>query len=859
MKTNKQKILEYIQEKTNEQDDVSFTAQQLQEVFVIQRANISSALNQLCDDGYLIKNNGRPVRYTLKDRSIQEDCFSDVIGANGSLKNVVKLAKACLLYPDRNISAIICGARGVGKTYFVKKMHEYARSQGLIDKNMQFIEIDVRDVKKCGSLEEYEKNFKKIAGFILVSYGKVEDKEIIRQILRRNEANSIGNKVVTVISRESSIESKGDYNGFAFDMYLPTLEERGFEERLQLIETFFKKESKKVCREIDINSELLRCLLLYNCEGNIRQLKEDITIGCANAFVREVGKKDGTLSVYLSDCNPYVRNGFLRYKDNRGVIEKLIPDNYTYSFTTDSGSKKKDTARIKKRSIYDVIDAKIRELKERNIPEEDILTIVSADIETDLSKHMTSNDKQYDRKALEKLLSPEIIEFVEEMLQEAGEKFSRVYPVSMFQSVCFQIYNLIHQSDSKKRISNEKIAEVVEEYPEEYAFAARIMSRISKKFNVEVSIDDTVLLTMYFSNKKVDNSQREKPAILLIMHGKVATALKDTIQGLYKTDTVYSYDLLLDQSMEAAYKNIKDLCKRIGSNGIFVYYDMGSLKKIMETIQLETNIYMRMIELPMTLLILDSVIKIDNGENLEDAYTSILNSGFGSFSKLKEEYTRYDLTSKKYIITLCASGSGSAKQMEQYIKKHVDLNDINVIPLSASNRKVMMDHINYYRSNGDILCVVGTYDPMLYDIPYISVGKLFNTPTDKLDLLLSVETDTDLSLIDYDALYDYLKEQLEFIEIQKIKNIIHSSIKRMMKKTRKLDPDEEMGLFLHIACMINRIKSGGELPFNVHKDSIISKNKRAYNDIKDILVELEEEADIVIKDDEIATILEILK
>ena len=89
------------------------------------------------------------------------------------------------------------------------------------------------------------------------------------------------------------------------------------------------------------------------------------------------------------------------------------------------------------------------------------------------------------------------------------------------------------------------------------------------------------------------------------MHGKVASSIKDTIQGLYKTDTVYSYDLLLNQSMEEAYKNIKELCIRIGTNGILVFYDMGSLKKIMETIQIETSVYMRMIELPMTLLILD--------------------------------------------------------------------------------------------------------------------------------------------------------------------------------------------------------------------------------------------------------------
>ena len=131
MKTNKQKILEYIQEKASEQETVSFTAQQLQEVFDIQRANISTALNQLCTEAYLVKSAGRPVRYTLKDNAVQEDDFSNIVGANGSLKNVVKLAKACMLYPEKNICAYISGERGSGKRYFVKKMYAYAKSKGL--------------------------------------------------------------------------------------------------------------------------------------------------------------------------------------------------------------------------------------------------------------------------------------------------------------------------------------------------------------------------------------------------------------------------------------------------------------------------------------------------------------------------------------------------------------------------------------------------------------------------------------------------------------------------------------------------------------------------------------------------------
>ena len=868
MRTNKQKILEYIKEKTNEKEDVSFTAQELSDAFAISRANISTALNQLCEEKELEKSTGRPVRYRIIEKmEHEEDCFKNMIGANGSLKNAIKLAKACILYPEKDLRVLISGEPGTDSEHFAKKMYEYAKSQKLLGEDTPFIEVNLKEYKTTESIFDCFKNiqktyssmFKKSGGFILISHYEHLNDANLKGLKQAGDLEK-NVKVITVFSQELTVNGKDMRNDFAFYINLPSLEERGFDERLALIEAYFKKESEKVKKEIVINSELLRCLLLYKCEGNIKQLKEDIRIGCANAFVRNAGKETDTLNVYLSDCNPYVRRGFLQYKDNREVIEKLIPENYTYSFSAENSSKKQETTRQKKQSIYDLIDAKIKELKSRSIPDEDIMTIVSADIETDISNHMSSNDMQYDRKALEKIIEPEIIELVDSSLKEASSLFSRVYPSSIFQAMCFQIQELVTQKNVKKRISNEKITEVVEKFPEEYAFAARVTSKISKEFSIPINIDDTVLLTIYFSNRRLNENSRNKPSVLLIMHGGVASAMEKTIEGLYKTDNLYSYDLLLDQSIDDAYEEIKSLCIKIGSSkGILVLYDMGSLKKIMEMIAVETGIQMRLVELPMTLLALDAVIKLDGEEKLDDVYKGILNNGFGSFAKLKEEYERYDMQNKKIIVTLCASGSGSAIQMKQYIEKNIATDSIQVVPLAASDRKVMLDNINNYRKNSEILCVVGTYDPGLYDIPFISVAKLFNTPVEKLDLLLTVDPIQEEQQVEYQELYDYLSEQLEYIHINKLKNTIHKTIKRMMKKTRVLEPDEEMGLFLHLACMINRIKSGTEMPINIHRDVLLSKNKRMYNDIKDILVDLDEDGDVIISDDEIATIIEILK
>ena len=869
MRTNRQKILEYIREQTTENENSSFTAQELSKVFDISRANISTSLNQLCASGDLQKDTGRPVRYSVSVRKENEDdCYRDFIGANGSMKNAIKLAKACLLYPENDLRALISGEPGTERVFFAHKMYEFAISKNLLDPESPFVEVNLKDYATRESVydcfrdmqEKYGPTFRKHGAFILIDHYEQVNNENRLGLQKAATLGRNNGRIITVFSQELLSESRDMRNSFAFHINLPSLEERGFEERLELIERFFRQESEKVKKEIVINSELLRCLLLYKCDRNVAQLREDICIGCANAFVRNAGREDTeTLNVYLSDCNPYVRKGFLQYKNNRDVIEKLIPENYTYSFATDS-SMKHETSRPIKQSIYDVIDEKVRELKNRRIPDEDIMTIVSADIESDISNHVSLADTRYDRKALEKLINPEIIELVDESLKEASSLFSRVYPASIFQAMCFQIQGLVEQKNPKKRISNEKITEVVEKYPDEYAFAARMTSRIGRQFDIPINIDDTVLLTIYLNNRRLEEKRHEKPALLLIMHGNVASAIHRTIEGLYKSDNIYSYDLLLDQSMDEAYENIKSLCLKIGNpNGILVLYDMGSLKKIMEMIASETGIHMRMVELPMTLLALDAIIKLDGEEELDDVYRSILNNGFGSFAKLKEEYERYDTISKKVIVTLCASGSGSAIQMKQYIEKHMDLKDIQVISLAASNRKVMLDNINSYRRNSEILCVVGTYDPQLYDIPFISVARLFNTPVDKLDLLLTVDPVKDEQLVEYRELYEYLNKQLEYVDIQKLKNTIHKTIRKMMKKTRTLGADEEMGLFLHIACMINRIKSGVEMPINVHRDALLSKNKRVYNDLKDILIDLEEDADIVISDDEIATMIEILK
>ncbi len=65
---------------------------------------------------------------------------------------------------------------------------------------------------------------------------------------------------------------------------IPSLEERGFQERMKLICYFFKEESIRIGAKLKVSKEVIKAFILYKCKGNIGQLKSDIQLICARAF-----------------------------------------------------------------------------------------------------------------------------------------------------------------------------------------------------------------------------------------------------------------------------------------------------------------------------------------------------------------------------------------------------------------------------------------------------------------------------------------------------------------------------------------------------------------------------------------------
>ena len=880
MGSNKERLYDYMQQVTSKSntDFKGFTTLQLAEALQMQRTNLSALLNVLVQENKVEKINGRPVYYRLLEKTNRNEettCFNRLIGYQTTLKNAIQLAKAAILYPDEPLVTLISGQRGVGKSYFASLMAEYAKSQNIIHENAPYVKFNCSYYENQEELivQLFGKNqndsdcalYRAMNGVLFIDhieclsanaknrlFSLIENKHIMKCPIIICAINADNTQI-----RDESLISK-----FPVTIYLPSFEQRSLGERLQLVHKFFADEAMKMKKEIKINSELLRCFLLYYCEGNIKQLKSDIRIGCANAYVRIIQNQDDIIYVYMYDCPNYVRKGFLFYKDYRDEIESLIPHNYAYTFGKGEVKTSEGYQDPQENTLYDTIEKKARQLRERGVEEEDISTVISADVEVEISHYTKRFDSSdVNRDSLAKIVSKPIIEAVDILIRTASERLNRVYSSSTFSGLCLYVSNLTQRSGRPQQLSSEKIMEIINDHKEEYTLCLQFSEWIEKEYNgIEVRIDDVIMMTMFLCQRNVTTNKR-KPVLLIAMHGRVASSIANVINAFVKTNKAYSYDLLLDKDMNEAYEELKQTCRQIDQGaGILLMYDMGSIKKMIESIAIETGIHIKLVELPSTLIALDAMFRLTETEDVSEAYYNIVNNKYSLIGSIPDTYDRNAKSTSKVIVTLCMTGKGGALQMKQYLENNVVFDsNTTIIPLAVSDKDILFESINQIMEKSTIQCLVGTYDPKLHGIPFISVASLFETPVEKLPMLLTLQRDESVSDIDYNQIYEYFSEQLINVDIKKLKRHLRPAVIKIKHLVNDTTPELEVGLFVHIACSIGRMINHEPMPIHVKKDQILNKNKTLYNDLKDILAPMEKAMKIKFSDDELAIIIEIIK
>ena len=374
---------------------------------------------------------------------------------------------------------------------------------------------------------------------------------------------------------------------------------------------------------------------------------------------------------------------------------------------------------------------------------------------------------------------------------------------------------------------------------------------MEKELGVPMSIDEAVLLTLFLCEGNETHKAEDGPVVLIAMHGdSTASSVADVVNSLAGCGNTYAYDMPLDKAM------IQELDR---GQGILLLYDMGSLRTMAEVISKETGVQIRTVAVPGTLIAVDCSRKAASASSLEGLHEDAMGSCRDFYTNIAEPEGRSHHKNTPVIITLCMTGEGGAVQMKNYLEKNAGLNGIQVIPLSISDRKALLNEVNRLREEHEIRCVIGTYDPGLHGIPFISVVKLFETPADKLDMLLTIP-ESDHTPVNYEMIFSYLSSQMPALDIKKLRKSLPRALAKIKRISAEgLDQNQELGLFLHIACAIDRLQNGEAMPEKGNRQGIISRNKRLYNDLREILSGLEETFDIRFSDDELAYMIAMVK
>ena len=878
MKANKKMIYDFMKSVDLLNVSKGLSTIEISEQLNLQRSNVSSLLNSLVDEGYLNKSNTRPVLYSIKRFMSDEDdigSFTNLIGSKGSLKSVIELAKASILYPMGSLNSAIVGSSGVGVTYFVQLMYMFAKEKNVSKADRPLVRFNCRHFinepdemlrQLFGQAQDVFINMmdKSADSFLFIDHvealpaiGKtklitaLESREYteIETGVKKKITNTI---IVGVDSRAKNSEEILDK--FTIVMHLEELSQKNLNERLALIDHFFTLESMQTSKVLKVNHEVVICLLLYNCKGNVKQLRNDIKIACANAYVREHANKQDEIQIYLNNFQPYVREGFLEYKRKRSEISELIPvkKNYRYDGNNEKRSEVIDIE-MGNESLYEHLDNRIGPLRSEGMTESEINGILSSDLSQIVKKYTGSMETNMDTQQLSKIVSSELIDAVKDFLKNAGLKFSQTYDDGVLFGLCLHLNGLLLR-EAKTDLDVSRLNSIMMEYKQEYAFTLEYSQTFERILGLTLPVEEVMLITVFLTNGEYLQKQDSKPSVVIAMHGNsTASSMVSVIKGLSKNDNVYSFDLNMETEPMDAYADFTKLLHSINNkHGIILVYDMGSFETMGKIFSEENNIELELVQIPVTLLALDIVRRTNVHSNLKEIHKQTINSLHTLINK-----KGISVSEKKTIVTLCNTGEGGALQVKTYLENNKIDRKYRIINVSLDGLETLDSIVN--RDN--IQAIIGTVDPKLDGLNFIPIQNLFKVDQSKLFDLIDGEKIHDQYYTQEDLiqLKTYLKEQIHSYDIEKLDPLLNIVLEEFSKISDSFTSYHYLGVYVHIASVIDRNIRKDRIPVCLKKEVILTKYKEDFVRVSSALALIEKEFKIVISDDEMATIVSLVK
>jgi len=682
-----------------------------------------------------------------------------VVGYNGSIEYQINQAIAAVKYPPNGLHTLILGQTGTGKSYLAEIMFQIAKEAGKITQNSSLIKLNCADYANnpqllLSQLFGYVKGaftgadtfktglIEKANNGILfldeIHRLPLEGQEILFSVMDNGVYRRLGQseneEKVNVMIVGATTEDVDSHLLATFRrripmiIELPPLSNRPIDERYKIILNFLKNEAVRIGTKIHMKSEAMCALLLYDCIGNIGQLKSDIQVSCARAYLKYLNEGSKYVTIDISDFNVYVQKSLLRNKYSNDDISKYLDKGVIITpDEADINILDEVEPFVLPDNIYKFIDERFEVLKQQGITEKLVYNIVGKELDIKFEraiKHINANlNQNYERKNIVKLVGESITETVELMVSMA-ENILGPLNKSLTYCLSLHLYESIRRIKENKVIINPELERIRKTHILEYSAASDMIKSAEERLNIKFPEDEIGFITMYLkANMEYFSNSKSKVKIIIITHGSVALEISKFVNKILNYDFVEAVCMPLDENPEVTLKRTVELAKKINERGIMLLVDMGSLLTFGELITKETGIPTKTVGRVDLVMALETAIKAKNGGvSLEELY-ALIESKSKHMTRLPREI---NINKNKVIVTLCITGHGAAisiKKIVEDLVPELSLKGIDIIPVGIIGEN-SNEYIKKIQAEKEVIAIVGTIDPRIDGIKFLPIETI---------------------------------------------------------------------------------------------------------------------------------------
>lgn len=827
----KKELLRIIKENCEQKNFEENTSSALSEHLQISRNEVALMLRELHSKGILAKIEQKPLLYldietmkqagyamdqtsypdlsALLEQESEKADFEKLIGYQGSLGELVKQCKATISYPPKGLPMILYGETGTGKSMIAKLTYEYARNHGLLQPGGKFISVNCSEYANnpellTANLFGHVKGAftgadKDNPGLMALADGgvlfldevhnlKAECQEKLFLFMDQSIYHRVGDNekwyeanvriIFATTEDPEKVLLKTLQRRIPMVFTVPNLEDRGMEERVQLLYTMFQAEKKRLKKNIRISSKVYNILLTHNFDGNIGGLKSCVQSCCVKSLFDTDEK--GELLVRLQSLPEHMLNDYANKHKN--VISSVDTEYIEVDELAKFIHKEKPII-----CLNEDMRKTFLSYEEHSIGVEvcfdQLQTHLQHYFDHVFFKNYDIKDKDFYQKGVESIFDL--------VSNRYGLKISNndLLSISLYLHDYQKNFHSYHNwTMQNKEFCNRFHSFMKEEFYHEFHVAEEICNYLHSYMDMEIMSMVSIILVLFIKNLSSSKEQRHVIAVILAHGFSTASSIADATNKFLGSYIFDAIDMPLNVDTNTILEKLNLFLSRTGIyEELYLLVDMGSLEDIYKGIHVE-NANIGIINNISTKAALEIGNGIVQNRPMEEIFQNVI-----SYSNTMYHIEKHR-DQEKVILCSCASGIGTAEKLRTIIQDSLPADSGIAVKTYHYNELVEKGSNNTFFDSYHVLCVIGTLNPNIDGLNYVPIE----------DLIISD------NLIELDQ---YMKDSLTAMELEEFrKNIVKNfSLSNIMSNLTILNPNK---LLEHVADAIDRLQKGMDMKFS---------------------------------------------